>query len=126
MVRSLTRRCHGVMFTNTIQAAPITSRTETLQKYLALDQKGMIMAEYVWVDADGGTRSKSRVSANSSLCDFTMLAMGPSRLPFQSRSHSLHVGKCMAPRPVGSVWAVLVYAGRKERWQMRHDISEHR
>ncbi|KAI1053821.1 glutamate--ammonia ligase [Fusarium irregulare] len=41
-------------------AAPITSRTETLQKYLALDQKGMIMAEYVWVDADGGTRSKSR------------------------------------------------------------------
>ncbi|SCV28989.1 Glutamine synthetase [Fusarium fujikuroi] len=41
-------------------ATPITSRTETLQKYLKLDQKGMIMAEYVWVDADGGTRSKSR------------------------------------------------------------------
>ncbi|KAF5570045.1 glutamine synthetase [Fusarium phyllophilum] len=41
-------------------AAPITSRTETLQKFLKLDQKGMIMAEYVWVDADGGTRSKSR------------------------------------------------------------------
>jgi hypothetical protein len=45
-------------------AAPITSRTETLQKYLKLDQKGMIMAEYVWVDAEGGTRSKSRVSSN--------------------------------------------------------------
>ncbi|KAK2680997.1 Glutamine synthetase, catalytic domain [Fusarium oxysporum f. sp. vasinfectum] len=43
-------------------AAPITSRTETLQKFLKLDQKGMIMAEYVWVDAEGGTRSKSRVS----------------------------------------------------------------
>ncbi|KIL96315.1 glutamine synthetase [Fusarium avenaceum] len=41
-------------------ATPITSRTETLQKYLKLDQKGQIMAEYVWVDADGGTRSKSR------------------------------------------------------------------
>ncbi|KAH7480085.1 hypothetical protein ACKAV7_007850 [Fusarium commune] len=41
-------------------AAPITSRTETLQKFLKLDQKGMIMAEYVWVDAEGGTRSKSR------------------------------------------------------------------
>ncbi|KAF4954372.1 hypothetical protein FGADI_5312 [Fusarium gaditjirri] len=41
-------------------SAPITSRTETLQKFLKLDQKGMIMAEYVWIDADGGTRSKSR------------------------------------------------------------------
>ncbi|KAF4995010.1 hypothetical protein FGRMN_5398 [Fusarium graminum] len=41
-------------------AVPITSRTDTLQKYLKLEQKGQIMAEYVWVDADGGTRSKSR------------------------------------------------------------------
>ncbi|KAK7423163.1 glutamate--ammonia ligase [Neonectria punicea] len=41
-------------------ATPITSRTETLKKYLALDQKGQIMCEYVWVDADGETRSKSR------------------------------------------------------------------
>ncbi|KPM42027.1 Glutamine synthetase [Neonectria ditissima] len=31
-----------------------------LKKYLSLDQKGQIMAEYVWVDADGDTRSKSR------------------------------------------------------------------
>ncbi|CEJ93056.1 Putative Glutamine synthetase [[Torrubiella] hemipterigena] len=37
-----------------------TSKTETLNKYLKLDQKGMIMAEYVWVDANGETRSKSR------------------------------------------------------------------
>ncbi|KAL9561393.1 hypothetical protein ACKAV7_014748 [Fusarium commune] len=41
-------------------AAPITSRTETLRKHLKLDQKGMVMVEYVWVDADGATRSKSR------------------------------------------------------------------
>ncbi|RSL86496.1 Glutamine synthetase [Fusarium oligoseptatum] len=41
-------------------SAPVTSRTETLAKYLKLDQKGQIMAEYVWVDADGETRSKSR------------------------------------------------------------------
>jgi glutamine synthetase len=33
-----------------------------LNKYLKLDQKGSIMAEYVWVDANGETRSKSRVS----------------------------------------------------------------
>ncbi|EFY98486.1 hypothetical protein MHUMG1_01968 [Metarhizium humberi] len=38
----------------------LSSRTETLNKYLKLDQKGSIMAEYVWVDANGETRSKSR------------------------------------------------------------------
>lgn len=36
--------------------------TENLKKYLDLDQRGKIMAEYVWIDAEGGTRSKSRVS----------------------------------------------------------------
>lgn len=36
------------------------SNTVTLDKYLKLDQKGQIMAEYVWVDAKGETRSKSR------------------------------------------------------------------
>jgi hypothetical protein len=29
---------------------------------MALDQKGSIMAEYVWIDAVSGLRSKSRVS----------------------------------------------------------------
>merc|ERR1712227_1080586 len=36
------------------------SNPETLNKYLKLDQKGKIMAEYVWIDAAGETRSKSR------------------------------------------------------------------
>ena len=36
------------------------SNTETLRKYLDLDQKGSITAEYVWIDADGGVRTKSR------------------------------------------------------------------
>lgn len=30
-------------------------------KYMKLDQKGSAMAEYVWIDAVGGVRSKSRV-----------------------------------------------------------------
>lgn len=33
-----------------------------LQKYLALPQKGKIIAEYVWVDASNGVRSKCKVS----------------------------------------------------------------
>lgn len=33
-----------------------------LQKYLRLDQKGSIMVEYIWIDSEGGVRSKSRVS----------------------------------------------------------------
>lgn len=38
----------------------IVSSTNTLQKYLALDQKGQIIAEYIWIDAEGNTRSKAR------------------------------------------------------------------
>jgi glutamine synthetase len=34
--------------------------TENLQKYLKLDQKGSVIAEYVWIDSEGGVRSKSR------------------------------------------------------------------
>lgn len=36
------------------------SKTETLMKYMSLDQKGTIIAEYVWIDSAGNTRSKSR------------------------------------------------------------------
>lgn len=30
-------------------------------KYMKLDQKGNAMAEYIWIDSNGGVRSKSRV-----------------------------------------------------------------
>jgi hypothetical protein len=30
-------------------------------KYMKLDQKGSAMAEYIWIDATGGVRSKSKV-----------------------------------------------------------------
>ncbi|KAK7908373.1 Glutamine synthetase [Apiospora marii] len=36
------------------------SYTENLMKYMKLDQKGNAMAEYIWIDSTGGTRSKSR------------------------------------------------------------------
>jgi len=32
-----------------------------LEKYLKLSQRGNIIAEYVWIDASGGIRSKSKV-----------------------------------------------------------------
>lgn len=38
-----------------------------LQKYLQLDQKGAVIAEYVWIDASGGTRSKCKVSHAQSI-----------------------------------------------------------
>jgi hypothetical protein len=40
---------------------PILTHALQLQKYLSLDQKGKVIAEYVWIDSTGGTRSKSRV-----------------------------------------------------------------
>lgn len=45
----------------------LTLRPSQLNKYLKLDQQGKIMAEYVWIDSTGGTRSKSRVCTTSSL-----------------------------------------------------------
>ncbi|KAF4943065.1 hypothetical protein F66182_18867, partial [Fusarium sp. NRRL 66182] len=39
----------------------IVSNTENLLKYLSLDQKGKVMAEYIWIDAEGGVRSKTKV-----------------------------------------------------------------
>lgn len=37
-----------------------TSNAPILQKYLALDQKGSIMAEYIWIDSELQVRSKVR------------------------------------------------------------------
>jgi len=37
-----------------------TSKAENLRKFLELPQKGNIMAEYIWIDAEGGVRSKVR------------------------------------------------------------------
>ncbi|KAK6427145.1 glutamate--ammonia ligase, partial [Oleoguttula sp. CCFEE 5521] len=39
---------------------PYLSNTANLQKYLQLPQKGAVIAEYVWIDANGGTRSKCK------------------------------------------------------------------
>jgi glutamine synthetase len=36
------------------------SYTANLLKYMSLDQKGSAMAEYIWIDAHGGVRSKSK------------------------------------------------------------------
>lgn len=33
-----------------------------MEKYTSLDQKGIVIAEYVWIDSEGNTRSKTRVS----------------------------------------------------------------
>jgi glutamine synthetase len=37
-----------------------------LQKYLALSQKGSVQAEYIWIDATNGVRSKTKVSSSPS------------------------------------------------------------
>lgn len=52
-------------------------------KYMNLDQRGRIQAEYVWIDANGGTRSKTKVWLISIwfpsfvyLLDYTLWACG--------------------------------------------------
>jgi glutamine synthetase len=39
------------------------SRSEIVNNYTNLDQKGIVIAEYVWIDAEGNNRSKTRVRA---------------------------------------------------------------
>jgi len=36
------------------------SNTANLLKYLSLDQRGKVLAEYVWIDSTGGTRAKTQ------------------------------------------------------------------
>jgi len=36
------------------------SNTANLQKFMSLDQRGTILAEYIWIDSDNGVRSKTR------------------------------------------------------------------
>ncbi|KAI0006628.1 glutamine synthetase [Xylariaceae sp. FL0662B] len=38
----------------------VPSNSTVLAKYAALGQKGNVMAEYIWIDSEGGVRSKSR------------------------------------------------------------------
>ncbi|KAJ5949566.1 glutamate--ammonia ligase [Penicillium verhagenii] len=38
----------------------VISNTENLMKYMSLDQRGQVQAEYIWIDSIGGTRSKTK------------------------------------------------------------------
>lgn len=41
-------------------SASLTENTAILSKYLDLPQNGKVLAEYVWIDAEGRTRSKCK------------------------------------------------------------------
>lgn len=36
-------------------------------KYMSLDQRGQVQAEYIWIDSIGGTRSKTKVCMTPSM-----------------------------------------------------------
>jgi len=36
-----------------------------LAKYMKLDQKGCVLAEYIWIDGTNGLRNKTKVSSSS-------------------------------------------------------------
>ncbi|KAK4865214.1 hypothetical protein LT330_001837 [Penicillium expansum] len=42
------------------ESATVVSNTGNLMKYMNLDQRGRVQAEYVWIDSNGGTRSKTK------------------------------------------------------------------
>ncbi|KAI9651531.1 MAG: glutamate--ammonia ligase, partial [Alyxoria varia] len=43
-----------------MSSSAFTTNTANLDKYLKLDQKGKVIAEYVWIDSSNGTRSKCK------------------------------------------------------------------
>lgn len=45
-------------------------------KYMSLDQRGSVQAEYVWIDAVGGTRSKTKVRSHPHFRPRHSLALG--------------------------------------------------
>lgn len=58
-----------------------TSNTQKqLLKYLSLDQKGKVMAEYIWIDAEGGVRSKTKVRVTPIIAGGPYLAISRSRV----------------------------------------------
>lgn len=52
-------------------------------KYMSLDQRGTVQAEYIWIDAVGGCRSKTRVCTFLYSLDFlySLHACGAGRCP---------------------------------------------
>jgi len=41
------------------------SNTSTLAKYMKLEQKGKVLAEYIWIDGSNGLRNKTKVSISA-------------------------------------------------------------
>jgi hypothetical protein len=65
-----------------------------LEKYLKLDQKGSIMAEYIWIDGSNGVRSKTKVGLISPFV--------PSTLPHSARVSLVFLGRPAARKPQSS------------------------
>ncbi|OAA77911.1 glutamine synthetase [Akanthomyces lecanii RCEF 1005] len=59
-LRTTKNRTNKMLIISQSNRYAFISKTETLNKYLKLDQKGQVIAEYVWIDSTGETRSKSR------------------------------------------------------------------
>ncbi|KAL7793780.1 hypothetical protein V8C37DRAFT_377331 [Trichoderma ceciliae] len=115
----------------------LASRTETLNKYMKLDQKGKIMAEYVWIDAIGETRSKSRTLDESKDKDYT-----PADLPIwnfdgsstnQAPGHDsdVYLRPCAVyPDPFRGSPNIIVLAecwnadGTPNKYNFRHECSK--
>lgn len=61
-------------------------------KYMKLDQKGNAMAEYIWIDAFGGVRSKSKVRKSHGVPAWTP------NIPWRKIVFALTLGMWTPPR----------------------------
>lgn len=55
-----------------------------LSRFLNLDQKGAVIAEYVWIDSSNGTRSKCKVSRPHFLRGESVRKKDASKISFEA------------------------------------------
>ena len=71
-----------------VERLPILTKClwQQLMKYMNLDQRGKVQAEYVWIDAHGGCRSKTKVCLYHRLVRPGAIGLDPCPI-----DHLLHV-----------------------------------
>ncbi|KAK5017860.1 glutamate--ammonia ligase [Cryomyces antarcticus] len=110
------------------------SNTANLQKYLKLDQKGCVMAEYVWIDGSNNVRSKSKTlkkkpSSVDELPEWNFDGSSTGQAPGDNSDVYLHP-VAMYPDPFRLGDNILVMCetwmsdGKPNAYNFRHDAAK--
>jgi glutamine synthetase len=111
------------------------SRTDTLKKYLELDQKNIVIAEYIWIDSEGNTRSKTRTLEADKTWDISTLPVwnfdGSSTGQAPGENSDVYLRPCAVyPDPLRRGNNILVltecwnHDGTPNKFNFRHECAK--